>query len=64
VGHPDLRRRDIGLAEDRFSQQQDAGEEKEKRYQAEVVRDADMAKLLGTTSVCRMGWVAASGLRH
>src|SRR3979490_2348316 len=29
-----------------------------------VVRDADMAKLLGTTSVCRMGWVAASGLRH
>ena len=35
MGHPDLRRRDIGLAEDRFSQQQDAGEEKEKRDQAE-----------------------------
>ena len=28
------------------------------------VRDADMAKLLGTISVCRKGWVAASGLRH
>jgi hypothetical protein len=28
------------------------------------MRDADMAKLLGTISVCPAGWVVASGLRH
>jgi len=35
MGHPDLWRRDIGLAEDWPSQQQDAGEEKENGDQAE-----------------------------
>jgi hypothetical protein len=29
-----------------------------------VVEDADMAELLGTTSVCGVEGVAASGLRH
>jgi hypothetical protein len=35
MGHPDLRRGDIGLAEDGFAQEQDAGEEKENGNQAE-----------------------------
>jgi len=35
VGRPDLWRGDLGLAEDRLSQQQDAGEEKEKGDKAE-----------------------------
>jgi len=35
MGHPDLWRGDIGLAEDWFSQQQDSGEEKEEGDQAE-----------------------------
>ena len=35
MGHPDLCRGDIGLAKDGLSQQQDAGEEKEKGKEAE-----------------------------